>query len=358
MCGGCFDVEAYKLVKSVVISDLTLGDRSRFQKDYNISNKKEFDRLAALVATDIRKVVASIDVASAEAVMAELGAVDWLALSEAEAAAAIASITSKLKTRIPKIEKVLVKVFDDHTDKIFKAQKLILKDGHSLDIKTSFTEKDKKMLKHIRDSNAVFIRGEFEGRAVKLEERVKKIVEKGMKQGLGRADIAENIYKETNRTYPGRSLWYWDVVASAYVGRARSFSHMSAYAEAGIQFYQLVAVLDNRTTDICRYLHNKVFSLGPTMDHLNKMDYASMTADEIKDFEPYWKEFKDKDSGAKYVGYKQGGKNVKVAEVTRSGFGMKNDPGQFRQMVSPSNMVQAQFPPFHALCRTTTIPYS
>ena len=52
-----------------------------------------------------------------------------------------------------------------------------------------------------------------------------------------------------------------------------------------------------------------------------------------------------------------GSGRTELAEVTRSAMGTRDDRGDFRALASDSalNEVGIGFPPYHGLCRTTTL---
>nr|WP_228559855.1 MULTISPECIES: hypothetical protein [unclassified Myxococcus] len=54
--------------------------------------------------------------------------------------------------------------------------------------------------------------------------------------------------------------FYWEVVASSFIGPGRPFAQMSSYAEAGVRRYRIEAVLDEANTQVCRFLHGKTFA--------------------------------------------------------------------------------------------------
>ncbi|MGB0685655.1 MAG: hypothetical protein ACPGQD_05655, partial [Planctomycetota bacterium] len=54
---------------------------------------------------------------------------------------------------------------------------------------------------------------------------------------------------------------YFDVVASSAIVRARSFGAVAGMVDAGVATYRYVSVLDERTSDVCRHLHGKVWTV-------------------------------------------------------------------------------------------------
>ena len=62
--------------------------------------------------------------------------------------------------------------------------------------------------------------------------------------------------------------------------------------------------------------------------------------------------------GRKMLYVDRGGDRQTLAEVTRSGLGTSDDVGEFTRGRSGKDLMDlgVSFPPFHGLCRTTTVP--
>jgi hypothetical protein len=147
------------------------------------------------------------------------------------------------------------------------------------------------------------------------------------------------------------------VVAGAFIGNGRSYSQMSNYAEAGITRYLIEAVLDERTTEICRYLHGKVFEVGDALRRFDALDRLTRPED-VKDVQPWVRETTDSESGRRVLYVSRGGVRTPIVEVTRSGVGAVDDRGEHGRAVTNRELMDlgVGFPPYHGLCRTTTVP--
>ena len=147
-----------------------------------------------------------------------------------------------------------------------------------------------------------------------------------------------------------RAPFYWEVVASAFIGQGRSFAQVSSYAEAGVQRYRIEAVLDERTTHICRLLHGKTFGVADALRKFDQVERLDQPED-IKRLQPWVRERLDGDRLSLHGG------GVPIAEVTRSAMGRRDDVGEFRLYLSDDRLGQVGlgFPPFHGLCRSTTL---
>jgi hypothetical protein len=96
-----------------------------------------------------------------------------------------------------------------------------------------------------------FVRGMDGQRNDALTLRARKIVAAGFAQGLGRAEIANDMRKQLPDMWQGMGKSYAHTVAANGLARARSHAELSTYHESGIEYAEVVAILDERTTDTC-----------------------------------------------------------------------------------------------------------
>ena len=203
-----------------------------------------------------------------------------------------------------------------------------------------------------------YVTDEYKRRIDGFREEAGRIVSEGVERGAGRAEIRDKLEAAAQGKIAGRSSAYWEVVAGAFIGRGRSFSQLSSYSEAGIERYRIEAVLDEVTTETCRYLDGKVFSVGGGL-RLFEAEESLSTPEEIKIAQPWIRERRDPKTGQIHLVANKGEAGfVKIATVERSGFGRQDDRGKFSGGKTSDELldVGVGFPPYHGLCRTTTVP--
>ena len=222
---------------------------------------------------------------------------------------------------------------------------------HGLNVGRDFTAFDQRVMAFMTRSQTLFVRDEYAARAEAFGTQAREIVARRMADGLGRDDIAEELEVAAQGNLLRRPKSYWEVVAGAFVGRGRSCAQVGAYEEAGITHYQVEAVLDERTSNVCRLLHGKVFSVRDAQRSFRETEQLKNPAD-IKEVNPWPRE----DAGGIYVS--RGGRRVTVAEVSRSAVGTRDDRGDFAAERPASDLARLGlgFPPYHGLCRSTTLP--
>ncbi len=226
--------------------------------------------------------------------------------------------------------------------------------GQRLGIAADFNALDRRIVEHLRTSQTTYVRDEYGRRNAAFGERARTIVADGLESGLGRDDIAADLQAAAEGILTGRGQFYWEVVAGSFVSQGRSFAQLSAYAEAGIDRYLIEAVLDERTTEVCRFLHGKTFTRRLGSANLRA---ARGRPEAVPDLAPWVREGVDPDTGRKVLFAETGGQRTAITEVTRSGFGVRDDRGEFGRSLTEQQLLDLgiSFPPYHGLCRTTTL---
>jgi len=255
---------------------------------------------------------------------------------------------------LPKVDEVL----GVEADRVVLGTRTGVRRTFGLKIGADLSRTDKRIARVVRESQTNFIRDELGRRRSDLSARARRIASEGIEQGLGRAEISERLRDAYRSTTAGRNAFYWDVVASAFVNRARSLAEVSAYDEAGISHYIISAVLDEVTTDICRFLDGKRMSVGAAMNQFRRV--ARLRDPERIKLEEPWLRVKQDRRGNRALFVPTDDGEVRVAVVERSAQleGIKDDRGEFRAGFGSSRLEEVNVgpPPYHGLCRTTTLP--
>lgn len=116
-----------------------------------------------------------------------------------------------------------------------------------------------------------------------------------LEQGLGRKAAGKALAKVVtgvalDESVVGRS-GYWEGVAAIAATRARTFGTIEGLVQAGIEQYEFIAVMDERTSDICRELNGRIFSVATAVDIRDQI-LAAESPDDVKSITP-WVRAKD-----------------------------------------------------------------
>lgn len=165
----------------------------------------------------------------------------------------------------------------------------------------------------------------------------KKIIEGVHGRGLNKAQASDFLKTEltkvlgsTNQTVPPairklgqeRTNAYFKGLVDTNGNFARNFSQTTAMDEAEIAQYEVVAIMDNLTSQICRQMDGRVFELRYAVQHRN--DVLEMeNVEQLKEYAPW------RDSVSE-IGVKPGSKNTPKAQEVLAANGMAMPPYHFR----------------------------
>lgn len=282
---------------------------------------------------------------------------DWGSMSSAAAAAAMKAVNTALaksySTRLlPKLSDVL----QVEGPSVMRSTRLSIIASEHVEIASKLSQRDLAAEAAIRKSHLNFIRDSSGVRAEVLSAKAREAVAAGLAQGLSTDKIAAKLDRLFKDDVPQPES-YWRVVADAFVGRARTTSQISSYEEAGIETYEIVAVLDEVTTDICRFMDGKTFSVSAARGFLDGLEELDDPED-VKYANPWVRKGEDPEDGGLrlYVPTKDG-KGVTIAKIARSGVGSSNDRGSFTGTRTDEELIALGIPvpPFHGRCRSTIV---
>lgn len=225
---------------------------------------------------------------------------------------------------------------------------------YGFEIGTSLSARDRAAERYVRISTANFVRDHYGVRADELSARAREVVARGLEEGLGREAIAHALQRELgDRVMRGSS--YWQVVAGQFTNAARTFSQIGAFQEAGIQSYVFSAVLDEVTTDECRFYDGQTFPMSTAVTARDQL--ASLTnPDDVYRVAPWVRSGRMED-GTRAIYIDRGNGREVIATIDRSGVGTQGR-GEYSNALSGRALeaMTPPMPPLHANCRSTIQP--
>lgn len=212
---------------------------------------------------------------------------------------------------------------------------------------------DERIAKFVRESQGNFVRDEYGRRRDDFSASAKDIVAAGVDRGLGRDDIVADLSTMMTRDAFDQSRDYWEMVSMVFTNRARTFTQLGAFDEAGIERYRFDAVLDEVTSEVCRFMHGKVFTVGRAMDRFRDVERAR-DPETVKDVQPFVQVGADRD-GNEVLFYERAGRRRAVAQVDEPAVGARDEVGRYSRALSSGQLEAAgvSVPPLHGRCRST-----
>lgn len=291
--------------------------------------------------------------AEAKALKAALDSldVDWKgmnAATKAKVVLAAKQAVNPVKSVLPKVEEH----FEANALKLGMQTKGSTKKTFGFSISPDLTAVQVKSLQAVAFSSANYVRDEYGKRSDVFGLKAKQIVVEELAKGTTNKEIAERLRTELAAQQFNRSQAYWAVVANAFANRARVFTNLSSYQEAGIIAFRVVSVLDERTSHVCRFMHGKQFPVESAMKAYDRAEEG-----EVKQAQP-WVSVTTNDKGQEqlYITRPNGARTT-LATVTQSGMGQVDEPGKFSGRSNASlEKLGVMTPPFHGHCRTSIEP--
>lgn len=247
----------------------------------------------------------------------------------------------------PKIEPVLA----TSAGKIIASTRTRTVELWQLDLTDKITPYDSETGDLLRASSIGYVKDQYGLRADALDKMARNIVADGLERGLGRDDISGDLAEKLAEQQINRSKSYWDIQATSYANRARTATQLHAMAEAGIEKYRFDAILDQVTSDICRLLHGRVFSVKKAGERMRK----ALEADNPEDCNkllPWVSAGRHDEQDVLY--FNRGDARHIVAHVEESGEGESDKIGKYKEKMSNKQLEAAgvSVPPLHGSCRS------
>jgi len=146
-------------------------------------------------------------------------------------------------------------------------------------ISPSFGVMDEKALRVLDEHNVWWVRNQFNRN---LTDKIRKLGKKVITEGMDYKQAGTLFEKEFAEQFQSYGTRYWRGFANHVVSRSSELGRVSGYEKAGIKRYEIRAVLDHRTTEICREMHGRVLQVKAAVDMRNQILDAKTPEDVLK----------------------------------------------------------------------------
>lgn len=321
----------------------------------DLSTKTGFDSAVSIIASRLRRAARGQEVEAVRAAARVLN-VDWSATTPSERRRLVGDAMEAARRHLGLIPKRIEAVFGSTMPDVFRAGRRDARETTgSPRVRVSLTDADDQAIRSIQRSSGLFVTDAMGRRVDEASAAAREIVAEGVAEGLGRREIAANLREKATGRLATRTGFYWEVVAAAFVGRGRSWSQLLGYQDAGIRRYRIEAVLDRATTQICRFLHGKEFAVSDGLRLLERENFIA-EPEQIKRANPWVRIARPPNGDPMMVAETLTGP-VRVATIEQPAGG-PDQIGRYTNALDERGLVGAGigFPPYHGLCRSTTIP--
>jgi len=312
MCVRCATADRLALVADARdVADALLGRYLRLDvaKAMTLGTPRGFDRAVVRLARLLQGRAADSDHAAVKAAVEVLD-VDWHRTTAEQRRSLIAHALEASGRKTKDVPAKVQTVFGNAATEVVRATRDGARRDQKLAIGADFNAVDQRVIRHLRSSQANYVRDEYGRRHDAFGEEARRIVSEGLESGLGRDDIAEDLAEAAEGIIAGRSPAYWDVVAGSFVGR-------------GLELF----------------------------------DRVEANPDSIEDLNPWVRDTVEPATGKRSLSIERGGERISIADIVRSGAGARDDRGEFSRGLGERELgdLGVGFPPYHGLCRTTTV---
>lgn len=188
----------------------------------------------------------------------------------------------------------------------------------------SFTLPDMEALDVLRGQTLFWVQNSY---TRWLQDEMVEALDEYFTEGKPRIELAARLERFLTSKEP-RMQGYFDLLADHNATRIAEIGHVTGYERAGVEYAEIVAVLDERTSPICRHLHGRLIPMSALSDQKGRLLDAARRLDmkAAKAAQPML-------SGASEAAVLL---EPKTSKIVAQGIGM---------------------PPYHFRCRTTTVAH-
>lgn len=104
-----------------------------------------------------------------------------------------------------------------------------------------------------------------------LTDRIRSIGAENFREGVGAFRSGRQFAQSSLGQQFGKSQSYWELLSNAVATRTRELSHIDGFAKVGADEAQIDAVLDRRTSCICRTLDGTSFPVEVLQQYRDQM---------------------------------------------------------------------------------------
>lgn len=312
-----------------------------------------FDKVVLALIGKLRRAVAGPEKKALETTLSIFDGASWSTMSAANRSKLIAYAATKYlglaEAAAPAVGQILLGAGKT----IALDTKRAANEHHDLRVDAHLSAIDQAVLDAAASHTALYVRDQYGRRRQAISAQARAVVAEGLERGYDRHEIGKMLRAQVVEADFKRSDAYFRMVADVFASRARNYASLSSYADAGVDAYEIVAVMDEATTEVCRFLDGKVFSTRAALDRYAQVA-ASADPEVVRDLQP-WARVVTEADGARAITFGDKVKHV-AAYIDAPGIGSR-EKGSYDG--TSDDLLQSRgltSPPFHAHCRTTTVP--
>jgi SPP1 gp7 family putative phage head morphogenesis protein len=200
-------------------------------------------------------------------------------------------------------------------------------------VEPSLSEMNREAIIWASKGNVGYITDRYSVINEEFTRRAKTIVSSSLESGRSLSDTKDLLRSSLGSEVSlGKSSNYYDLIATNISNRSRTSSLVDMFDRAGFSSFRYTAVMDKRTSSICRTLHGKTFSVKSARDRMQKL--FSSKPEDIEKITPF------------------------VSDRRDGSFAVGSSTFSEKAIVSSAEKQGITVPPLHPFCRSSIIPIS
>lgn len=178
-------------------------------------------------------------------------------------------------------EKLGPQFADDVAQPLMEIQAAAYKKGMEevVEFKPTFKLIDKQATKWLQENHVYWVRNYFDRQ---VEETIAEVGQRVLEEGLGRREAAFAFERAFGDQVDPQSFRYWEGFANHVTTRSREFGRVEGYVRAGVTHIEIDAVLDHRTSTICRHMNGRIIKVEDAVSLRTKMMNAQKPEDVVE----------------------------------------------------------------------------
>lgn len=352
-CGCSIDWDEASRAASSLLRD---AYRIDIYKALDPLNDDDFLAITQTIANELFGISGPPEASAVKAALQVLD-VDWTTLTDSQRAEVVRSANLAMQGLPAQVTPKITSKLKLRLQDMMRSTKVSATKTLSLNISTSLNLVDKQMADSL-SSIGSWITDEYGRRQGFFNTGVDRIVSDGLAQGLRSDDIAQDLKKLGDSLAVKQPANYWRLVALNSGNRARSYGHLSTMADGGITHYVFTAVLDERTSNICRALDETVFPVSTGLSKFSDLAIQSTgdftAAEKVMPFVQQAR----LDGGEIEMFIEPPGMGRTVLGIaSENGVGRADFKPKVRGLADPGQLLGAgvSIPPIHHACRSSII---
>lgn len=309
----------------------------------------DFILISVRLARSLRGATAGLEGEALKSAIESLD-VDWPTLTEAKRDAIIRAARAEVAGLADTVAPIISPILEASASSIVPLTRAAAIERFSFTGAAETAGWVKNIVGDLRGSQMVYVKDQYGSRADRFDSIAKDVVAGGLERGLGRDDISEELAKQLLPLGIERGANYYNLVANDFANKSRTISQLNTFQDAGVTKWIFEATLDEATSEICRLLHGRTFSVKKAQ---NSMTAALGLRDpeEIRNAMPWVQA-----SGSQLY-FQRGDTKHDVATVHEPGEGTSDKIGTYGNVMSNRKLEAAGVvtPPRHGHCRSNIL---